>query len=52
MVLGEVEETITIVDINEDTFEEVIRVSTPKNNIQYINSLTHLHAYLDCNQKI
>jgi hypothetical protein len=30
MVLGEVEETITIVDINEDSFEEVIRVSTPR----------------------
>lgn len=27
MVLGEVEETITIVDINEDTLEEVIRVN-------------------------
>lgn len=26
MVLGEVEETITIVDVNEDTLEEVIRV--------------------------
>lgn len=27
MVLGNVEETITIVDINEETLEEVIRVS-------------------------
>jgi small nuclear ribonucleoprotein (snRNP)-like protein len=26
LVLGEVEETITIVDVNEDTNEEVIRV--------------------------
>lgn len=26
MVLGEVEETITIVDVNEETLEEVIRV--------------------------
>jgi hypothetical protein len=26
MVLGNVEETITIVDINEETLEEVIRV--------------------------
>ncbi|KAI9022240.1 hypothetical protein CLU79DRAFT_835373 [Phycomyces nitens] len=25
MVLGEVEETITIVDVNEDTFEELVR---------------------------
>jgi hypothetical protein len=28
MVLGEVEETITIVDVNEETLEEVIRVCT------------------------
>jgi hypothetical protein len=28
MVLGEVEETITIVDVNEDTLEEVIRVNS------------------------
>lgn len=26
MVLGDVEETITVVDINEETYEEVIRV--------------------------
>ncbi|CAH1765441.1 6052_t:CDS:2, partial [Entrophospora sp. SA101] len=26
MVLGDVEETITIVDVNEETYEEVIRV--------------------------
>lgn len=42
MVLGEVEETITIVDVNEDTLEEVIRVSTHINvnsfSIGVINS--------------
>ena len=27
MVLSEVEETITIVEINDETYEEVIRVS-------------------------
>lgn len=27
MVLGEVEETITMVDVNEETLEEVIRVN-------------------------
>lgn len=27
MVLGDVEETITVVDINDETMEEVIRVS-------------------------
>lgn len=31
MVLGEVEETITIVDVNEDTLEEVIRVKYDNN---------------------
>lgn len=31
MVLGDVEETITIVDVNEETLEEVIRV---KNRIK------------------
>lgn len=30
MVLGEVEETITIVDVNEETSEEVIRVKKKK----------------------
>jgi small nuclear ribonucleoprotein (snRNP)-like protein len=28
LVLGEVEETITLVDVNEETNEEVIRVSS------------------------
>lgn len=28
MVLGNVEETITLVDVNEETYEEVIRVNT------------------------
>lgn len=27
MVLGDVEETITVVDVNDETMEEVIRVS-------------------------
>lgn len=27
MVLGEVEETITLVEVNEDTYEEIIRVN-------------------------
>ncbi|CAO3634857.1 unnamed protein product [Mucor hiemalis] len=34
MVLGEVEETITIVDVNEDTLEEVIR--TVKRNFDML----------------
>ncbi|KAG0189976.1 hypothetical protein DFQ28_002642, partial [Apophysomyces sp. BC1034] len=34
MVLGDVEETITIVDINEDTYEEVIR--TVKRNFEML----------------
>jgi hypothetical protein len=33
MVLSEVEETITIVEINDETYEEVIRVSKYGNNI-------------------
>lgn len=27
MVLGEVEETITLVEVNEETYEEIIRVN-------------------------
>ncbi|KAF7726320.1 U4/U6-U5 snRNP complex subunit lsm3 [Apophysomyces ossiformis] len=34
MVLGDVEETITIVDVNEDTYEEVIR--TVKRNFDML----------------
>ncbi|KAI7899723.1 uncharacterized protein BX663DRAFT_520210 [Cokeromyces recurvatus] len=34
MVLGDVEETITIVDVNEDTLEEVIR--TVKRNFEML----------------
>ncbi|KAI8878708.1 Sm-like ribonucleoprotein [Backusella circina FSU 941] len=36
MVLGEVEETITIVDINEDSFEEVIRTVTRKFDMLFV----------------
>lgn len=47
MVLGEVEETITIVDVNEDTFEEVIRVC--RNFFFNIKKKKNLCVYiLDC----
>lgn len=40
MVLGEVEETITIVDVNEETLEEVIRVC--RNN-RIFKDISNLH---------
>jgi U6 snRNA-associated Sm-like protein LSm3 len=33
MVLGDVEETITVVDINDETMEEVIRVSRTRREL-------------------
>ncbi|CAO3696651.1 unnamed protein product [Umbelopsis ramanniana] len=36
LVLGEVEETITIVDINEDTNEEVIRIVKRNSDMLFV----------------
>ena len=53
MVLGEVEETITIVEVNEDVQEQVIRViiypTTKKNQDAHI-TLTIIS--LDCKAKL
>lgn len=40
MVLSEVEETITIVDVNEETLEQVIRVKKTKRNKYSMYTMT------------
>jgi hypothetical protein len=45
MVLGSVEETITIVDVNEDTYQEVIRVCVRKKNSRVL--ATYLQLFID-----
>lgn len=32
MILGDVEETITTVEIDDETYEEIIKVHTPRND--------------------